>query len=110
MGNGHTSSFFSCANTFAKHGGMQEGFLTLSRHCELDESDELGELDELGESENCCKVEDLMAPLSPQGDLFVDTIGELAGEMPALLFDVGTEFRKNHFVPSKLASPLNNSN
>ena len=49
-------------------------------------------------------------PCHLRGDLFVDTIGELAGEMPALLFDVGAEFRKNHFVPSKLASPLNNSN
>ena len=56
LGNGHTSSFFACANTFAKDGGMQDYFLTLSRHCELDESgeleesDDLGELDELGES------------------------------------------------------------
>ena len=46
---------------------MSEGFPTLSRPCELDESDELGELDELGESGNCCKVEDLRVPLSPQG-------------------------------------------
>ena len=67
LGNGHTSSFFSCANSFAKYGGMSEGFPTLSRPCELDESDELGELDELGESGNCCKVEDLRVPLSPQG-------------------------------------------
>ena len=77
FGQWHTSSFFSCVNTFAEDCGMQEGSLTLSRHCELDESGELdesiksGDLDELGESGNCCKVEDQRFPLSPQGGEFV---------------------------------------
>ena len=44
------------------------------------------------------------------GNLFVDTRVELVGEMLALLFDVGAEFRTKNVEPSKLASPLNNSN
>ena len=78
MGNGiHPVSFLVSIHLLKIAELRKEGFLTLSRHCELDESGELdesiksGDLDELGESGNCCKVEDQRFPLSPQGGEFV---------------------------------------